>query len=580
MTDLLSRKRKCPSNNPLTRTKRSHNDKRSDFTQALLSNELVLHIFSYLSAKELTQCAKVNSSWYRLANDDLLWKLLFLRRFHNPLLVDLKEHPKLLKRWQERATHRDSYNSSNNNKRKRSEWKIIYKTNHNWRSGNCRMTYVDVDEEDKKLAPPDNNNNYNPTSSYVQFAHDILYIASTTVPLIEVWKVKNSGQPIMLRQLETATLNINQITSLKLDLASSPNIHRLVAGYTGGGFSVWEITFDNNSSSTTSDDIDYSSSTTCSATEVVIYIPKVRRRDHIISIGISYPMLLTCSSDMRLTAFCIDSSLDQRQAARFVYELKSHIRWDPMSVEIDRCNDENNRWRAMVCFGMPVGLNAYTVGIQEIILSKDTLISSRHCTALNQEDLFFTSSPFNHSTTPISEYSQQPITAVSYSEPYLITAHANNTIKQYYVQFSNNNKLEIIFAQTLYGHTSKVSALALDASIGRLVSGDKFGIKLWDVPCSGKRNNNSNNSIFMHDEPNNHSDDHATYYQRRHIAGTEYIVSIDGTAVGHDTLPFRDMEWLQFDTDKIVAVVRDERKKDSKREKFSVRIWSFSEGAI
>ena len=78
MADSLSRKRKCQENNRLTRTKRSYNDKRSDFTQALLSNELVLHIFSYLSAKELIQCAKVNSNWYRLANDDLVNTCIFI----------------------------------------------------------------------------------------------------------------------------------------------------------------------------------------------------------------------------------------------------------------------------------------------------------------------------------------------------------------------------------------------------------------------------------------------------------------------------------------------------------------------
>ena len=317
----------------------------------------------------------------------------------------MKGHPKLLKRWQERAPHRNNFNSSNNNnsnsnKRKRSEWKIIYKTNHNWRSGkykyidweficncmkdnfsyryfillllylgNCRMTYVDVDEDDEKLAPLDNSattlsSNNNPTSSYVQFAHDILYIAYTTVPLIEVWQVKSNGQPTMLQQLETTALNMKQISCLALDKTSSPGIHRLVAGYTGGGLSVWEITFDNNSFSTTRDNIDSSSCSTCSASEVTIYIPKVARKDRIISIGISYPMLLTCSSDMRLTAFCIDTSSDQQQAARLVYELKSHIHWSPIKVEIDRCNDNDNRWRAMVCFGMPVGLNAYTVGIQ------------------------------------------------------------------------------------------------------------------------------------------------------------------------------------------------------------------------
>ncbi|KAI9266599.1 hypothetical protein BDA99DRAFT_536021 [Phascolomyces articulosus] len=600
MTEIVSRKRKWPLPNQSAGRKRSLNDKRLDFTKALLSNELVLHIFSYLSASELAQCAKVNSSWYRLANDDLLWKLLFLRRFRYPLMVDMKEDPKLLQRWQERTTHNNDFNTNNNNiKRKRSEWKIVYKTNHNWRLGNCRMTYVDVDEEDEKMSSITNKSiTTNTTSSYVQFANDVLYIAYTTAPLIEVWKLKNSGQPTMLRQLETTAPTTEKITCLKLDTSSS-GTHRLVAGYTGGGLSVWEITW-NNSSSNLNDGSSSSNSMSCSATEVAVYTPRTMRTDCIISIGISYPMIITCSSpcstttttgssgiytptDMRLSAFCIDiSSRTGQQAARLVYELRSYIHWNPMSIEIDPCNGEINRWRAMVCFGMPVGLNSYTVGIQEIIISKESLISSRHCTALNEEDLFFapsSSSSSDHTAnTSITEYSQQPITSISYSEPYLITAHANNTIKQYYVRFADN-KLELIFAQTLYGHTSKVSALALDSSIGRLVSGDRFGLKIWDFHFMNK-------DKVLHDDPSIHSDDHASYYQRRHIAGTEYIVSIDGhedLLMGNDDsmgVPFRDIEWLQFDSDKIVAVVRDERKKDSNHEKLSVRIWSFSEDAI
>ncbi|KAI9493929.1 hypothetical protein BDB00DRAFT_821274 [Zychaea mexicana] len=557
----LSRKRKCLSSSSHSVVlKRPYNYKRLDFTKSLLSNELVLHIFSFLSASDLARCAKVSTSWSRLANDETLWKPLFLRRFRNPLLVDMKEHPKLLKRWSERAHCRN-----HSKKRARLEWKSMYKTNHNWRSGKCRLTCVDVGGEQEKSVTTDSVSN---VRSYVQFAHDILYIAYTTVPLIEIWHIKNSRHPVMLRQLETTTTtttttpvsNIEQISCLKLD-TSTLGLHRLVVGYVGGGLSVWEI--------------NWTDSGRCSASEVAVYTPKVTRMGRIVSIGVSYPMLLTCSSDMRLSAFCLDSSSRTRgkvtAQARLVYELQSHIQWSPISVELDKLDHTENRWRAMICFGMPVGLNTYSVGIQEVILSTDTLISSRHCAALSQEDLFF-ASPLSSHTLP--ECSQQPITAISYSEPYLITAHANNTIKQYYVRFSEK-KMELIYAQTLYGHTSKVSALALDASIGRLVSGDRFGLKVWDISCSGRLN-------VKHDEPGNHSNDQVAFYQRRRITGTEYIVSIDGAiekTTSKDNVSFRDMEWLQFDSDKIVAVVRDESKVNSEREKVSVRIWSFSDAS-
>ncbi|KAI8139256.1 hypothetical protein BJV82DRAFT_522236 [Fennellomyces sp. T-0311] len=450
------RKRKWQTVDHSSLPKRFHNDYRIDFTQTLLSNELVLHIFSFLSASDLARCSKVSSHWCRLASDELLWKPLFLRRFRNPLLLDVKGHPKLLKQWHE-------WSSRLGNRRSRSGWKSLYKTNHNWRIGYRLQTVTDM----------------------------------------------------------------QHITCLKLDTSGA--VHRLVVGYDRGGLSVWECA--------TSDEDGFS------AAEVAVYTPKVMRVGRIVSIGVCYPMVLTCSSDMRLSAFCIEPT-DHAANARLLYELQSHIRWHPISVDLDRCDDQSDRWRAMICFGMPVGLNASSVGVQEVILSSETFVSSRHCAALGPEDMFF--APTSPGRTRPDNL--QPITGISYSEPYLVTSHPNNTIKQYHVLFSKD-KMELCYVQTLYGHTSKVCALSLDASIGRLVSGDRFGLKVWDISCSGKSN---------------------------------YIVSINGTTGQRATsgsVPFRDMEWLQFDSDKIVAVVRDEDAKAITREKVSVRIWSFAEGA-
>lgn len=41
-----------------------------DFTNAVLSEEIILHIFNFLSPVDLTVCSQVNSNWHRLANDE------------------------------------------------------------------------------------------------------------------------------------------------------------------------------------------------------------------------------------------------------------------------------------------------------------------------------------------------------------------------------------------------------------------------------------------------------------------------------------------------------------------------------
>jgi WD40 repeat protein len=124
---------------------------------------------------------------------------------------------------------------------------------------------------------------------------------------------------------------------------------------------------------------------------------------------------------------------------------------------------------------------------------------------------------------------------MAYSPPHLITAHPNNTMKQYFVRI-NDNTLDISFKRTLYGHTFKVDALAIDASRRKLVSGDRSGIKIWDLSKKGECQvtlNNHNNQSSM------------------------------------DELPDFNIKTLGFDEDKIFAVVNS-------IEKSFVRLWSFN----
>jgi WD40 repeat protein len=121
-----------------------------------------------------------------------------------------------------------------------------------------------------------------------------------------------------------------------------------------------------------------------------------------------------------------------------------------------------------------------------------------------------------------------------YSPPHLITAHPNNTMKQYTV-IVNDNTLDIAFEQTLYGHTYQVDALAIDAPRRKLLSGDRSCIKIWDLStgeCQVNLGNHKNQSQM-------------------------------------DELPPFDIETLGLDEDKIVAVV------NCKKKSF-IRLWSFN----
>lgn len=124
---------------------------------------------------------------------------------------------------------------------------------------------------------------------------------------------------------------------------------------------------------------------------------------------------------------------------------------------------------------------------------------------------------------------------MSYAPPHLITAHPNNTMKQYFIKI-NDNTLDITFQRILYGHTFKVDALAIDSSRRTLISGDRSGIKIWDLSKKGECQVTLNNHV-------NQS--------------------------SMDELPDFNIKTLGFDEDKIYAVVNS-------IEKSFVRLWSFN----
>lgn len=127
---------------------------------------------------------------------------------------------------------------------------------------------------------------------------------------------------------------------------------------------------------------------------------------------------------------------------------------------------------------------------------------------------------------------------MAYSPPYLITAYANNTMKQYTIDFDKSN-IDVYLEQTLYGHTFQVNALAIDASRRKLISGDRSGIRIWDL--GGKKGSGDSQVIL-----------------KNHLEQSEM-----------KELPPFNFEWIGFDEDKIVAIV------NSMKESF-IRIWSFN----
>ncbi|EHA24373.1 F-box protein pof12 [Aspergillus awamori] len=75
----------------------------------------------------------------------------------------------------------------------------------------------------------------------------------------------------------------------------------------------------------------------------------------------------------------------------------------------------------------------------------------------------------------------EPPTSVSYSHPYLLTSHADNTLTLYLV-VSTSTSLSVTSCQRLWGHTSSVSAVQV-SDRGKAVSVSSRGddIRIWEL---------------------------------------------------------------------------------------------------
>ncbi|KAI8366191.1 WD40-repeat-containing domain protein [Blakeslea trispora] len=434
-----------------------HSENRVDFTSSLFSKELVLKVFSFLTSSDLTQCAAVNYRWSQLANDELLWKPLFIQNFST------HEKPTAI-----------MYGGS---------WKTKYRIHHNWLLGNCNINDI--------VQRPDDG-----TPHHIQFIHDVIFISQGYSDTIDVWQYKKKGKSQLLDQLKPEPESTHHVCYLKL-VNYQPTIRFLVAGYSDGKFRLWQI--------------DGLSSVDLKMTHKISHAT-----DHgpAVSIGMHYPLLLIYTEDRTLLVYRLDGT-----EITLIECLQSPMDWSPVIMDIHPMRLPN-RWRVVLCFGSSSSHSGpSSVGVQEMVFSKDRMLSSR-------QGMY--AYPMSLSCASLDR-----ITSMVYAAPYLITAHPNNTMKQYKITHKGNH-LDISFQQTLYGHTCRVDALAVAQQ--KLISGDRSGIKIWDL---ARQQQMMTLNIYQHQSSMNE-------------------------------LPESSIRALGFDEDKIVAVVNDNNNNAF------VRLWSFN----
>ncbi|KAF9885446.1 hypothetical protein FE257_012882 [Aspergillus nanangensis] len=139
----------------------------------------------------------------------------------------------------------------------------------------------------------------------------------------------------------------------------------------------------------------------------------------------------------------------------------------------------------------------WSLGIQELHFNKDgEQVSSRLATTVDSQYGITSPRPFatSRGTFGLSleaEYGgaldapsilhQKPPTSVSYSHPYLLTSHADNTLTVYLV-VSSTTSLYVKGGRRLWGHTSSVGTVQV-SDRGKAISVSSHGdeIRIWEL---------------------------------------------------------------------------------------------------
>lgn len=349
---------------------------------------------------------------------------------------------------------------------RKTNWKRQYKLRHNWSKGNCAVDEIQIAEQ--APVPP----------VLVQMHDSVIYIADHENGL-RAWSAKDERRLIAQTSF---TRDHGPPTCLAVDAQEgSRRESRLAIGFQDGSFSLFSLK-------------------QTEARFVHEYGHEPSTNGMLSAIAVTYPYVVTMTAAQLLSLYSFrprredeSGSTSMRETPRLLHSLKSHTVWPPLSTSL---RTTGSSVVISIAYSLPTYLSGWTVGIQEIrIDSGGRLQGSRLASAIDQHyrPLAFSSIPMMHHLTPPSPGSLATSTAtelrhihskptsLSYTHPYLLVSHPDNTLTLYLVT-STAESLFISAGSRLWGHTSSVSGAHVGGR-GKAVSVSRKGdeLRVWEL---------------------------------------------------------------------------------------------------
>ncbi|KAI9752966.1 MAG: hypothetical protein M4579_005398 [Chaenotheca gracillima] len=437
-----------------------------------LSDELLLRILSNLPVATLALCQQVSHRFHSIGGDSQLWKSAYYNRFVRPRALRIPgiSFPESSPDNFVFSSHRSRWlgDESLLKQGKEVDWKRQYKLRHNWSRGSCDTSQIRLGE--LPVTPP----------LLVQLQEELAFTVDGTSGL-RVWDTKADKKllaAVDLKQAGEPSSRSSNPTSLAVD-CSAESTSDVCVGFGDGHFSIYRL----------------------NRTEGIFQF----RHSHppslngtLTALAFSSPYLLTMTERQLLSIYTFaaeDGSTLQKDTLappRLLSSLKSHTVWPPLSLSI---RSTSSQVVASIAFAIPTFLSGWSVGLQELqFTAEGEITQSRLTTAVNQgftpltpgQPTSSSSSPSPHANARGrrglgSILSSARPTSLSYSHPYLLVSHPDNTLTLYLVS-STSAELSISEGSRLWGHTSSVSGVAVGGR-GKAVSVSMRGeeLRVWEL---------------------------------------------------------------------------------------------------
>jgi hypothetical protein len=341
----------------------------------------------------------------------------------------------------------------------RTNWKWQYKLRRNWSKGSCAVSEIQVAEQ--APVPP----------VLVQLHDGVIYIANQTDGL-RAWPAKDERKMIAHSPFVGDTRG--PPTALAIDAQDrTPDVSRVIVGFEDGAFGLYTLGSEE-------------------ARFTHQYTHESSSNGVISAVSLNYPYAVTMTAMQVLSLYRFQLD-DESKPPRLLHSLKSYSVWPPLSTSLrlaDSCISVS------IAYALPTYLSGWTVGIQEIKVDKSgRLQDSRLASAIDQHyrPLAFSLPPITYhlptpatgslatSTTMELRHIHSKPTSLSYTHPYLLVSHPDNTLTLYLVT-STAESLSISAGSRLWGHTSSVSGAHVGGR-GKAVSISRRGdeLRVWEL---------------------------------------------------------------------------------------------------